>query len=284
MNNEVIDAFSEYQRSQRLSETTIRNRGSILRTFTRKTGVNLLDATLPVLRRYQGRQDVSPGTARAIRGTLQAFYTFAVEDGYLDESPAERLPVVKAPKGEPRPFSRNQIEAMLNSGAYRRTRVMILLGYFQGFRVSQIARVRGDDIDLVTGTIRTVSKGGKEARLPLHPVIADLAPTMPRDWWFPSHARPGEAISGHSVTEAVTNAKDRAGIVDPRLTPHSLRHAYATDLVDAGVDILTVQKLMLHENLSTTQIYADVSEKRKRAALENITAIEVPDRSHRRAA
>ncbi len=159
---------------------------------------------------------------------------------------------------------------------------MILIGYYQGFRVSQIARVRGDHIDLESMTVYTLGKGGKERVLPLHPVIAELAKTMPRvGWWFPARDGRDAPIKGHSVTYLISTAIRRAGILDPTLTPHSLRHSFGTDLVEAGVDIRVVQELMMHSSLETTQIYTRVSEQRKRSGILNLAPIPLPRRSGR---
>ena len=267
MNNEVLDAFSEYQRAQSLAPTTIRNRESLLRGVAKSIGVPLLEATPHQLRRHLGRDTVTASTKRTERNALITFYRFAQVDGYRDDDPALKLPPVHVPKGEPRPFTGAQIAAMLNSGARQRTRLMIMLGYYQGFRVSQIARVRGSDFDRLTKTVRTVAKGSKERRLPVHPAIWDEVWGMPRGWWFPSPSGGDKPISGASVTDLITKAKKRAGITDPRLTPHSLRHSFGSGLVDQGVDIRVVQELMLHEDLSTTQIYTRVSAERKSAGL-----------------
>lgn len=279
---DAIEMFAEYQRAQNLAANTIRNRSSILRSLTRFTG-HLVDCDAFSLRRYIGRDSgVKAGTRRTERGAILAFYTFLHVEGVRDDNPALRLPLVRAPKGTPRPFSSTQIDAMLTSGAYRRTRAMILLGYHQGFRVSSIARVHGHDIDLGEMTIRTTGKGNKERLLPLAPVIADLAPTMPTDdWWFPARGGRSGHVSGASVTNLITLAKKRAGILDPTLTPHSLRHAFGTDLVEEGVDIRVVQELMMHESLATTQIYTGVSERRKREGIATLNHRPIPDRSGR---
>jgi len=281
----ALDMFIDYQRAQNLAATTIRNRRSILTTFARKTG-SLVECDVFTLRRYIGRDDaVTAGTRRTERGALIAFYTFLHEEGLRADNPAVKLPVVRVPKGRPRPFTREQIDAMLTSGAYTRTRAMILLGYYQGFRVSSIARVRGEDIDLAGRTIATVVKGSKPTRLPLHEVIAQLALTMPREgWWFPARDGSDRHIRPSSVTDLITKAKLRAGILDPKLTPHSLRHAFGSDLVEQGVDIRVIQELLVHEHLSTTQIYTQVSEQRKQDGIRTLSPRPVPERSGRGAA
>ncbi|CAN5381201.1 tyrosine-type recombinase/integrase [soil metagenome] len=274
--------FAEYQRSKGLADTTIRNREAILRSLARGASRGPVDVTLADLRRQIGRPDVKAGTRRTERGAMVAFFGFLQDDGYRVDNPASKLAPITAPRGTPRPFSQEQITAMIEGGAYRKTRAMILLGYFQGFRVSQIAQIHGEDIDIVEGTIRTVGKGAKASTFPLHPVVRDLARTMPRhDWWFPARGERTGHVSGRSVTNLITLAKHRAGITDPNLTPHSLRHAFATDMIEAGVDIRVIQELLAHSSLSTTQIYTGVSARRKQAGILTLPVREVPTRSYR---
>jgi len=278
----LLQQFAAYMRAQNLAENTIRSRTSTLRSLAAKHGA-LRDLTGHELRLYIGRAGVAAGTRRAERYALTAFYTFLRTEGIRPDNPADMLPHVHVPKGQPRPFTWRQIERMLTSGAYRRTRVMILLGYYQGFRVSTIARVHGSDIDLDEMTIRVIGKGGKQRTLPLHPVIAGIALTMPRDdWWFPARKGQPGPIKPSSVTDLITKAKLRAGITDPTLTPHSLRHGFGTDLVDEGVDIRVIRELMMHETLSSTEIYTQVSARLKREALYALPARPVPERSGRK--
>ncbi|MFC6233701.1 tyrosine-type recombinase/integrase [Leucobacter soli] len=274
MNDAILDAFAIYQRSQRLALTTIKNRRHLLDGFSRRASLPLLQATTQDLRADLAREGVEPGTIRTERGALQAFYRFAVEDGYLTVDPSAALKPVRVPKNVARPFSVAQIEALLSSGVRRRTRAMILLGYYQGFRVSQIARVRGDDVDLLSGRLRTVAKGDKVRWVPLHPVIAELALDMPRvGWWFPARDGSDTPIQGASVTDIISKAKRRAGITDPKLTPHSLRHSCGTELGEAGVDLRVIQEILLHETIQSTEIYTAVSERRKRDGVEALPTL-----------
>lgn len=292
MTDDVLTAFAAYQRSTGLAATTIYNRHCILNHLQNSIGRPLLELTTADLREHLGRAfrriDGKPlriGTRRTERSAMIAFYSYALEDDLILEDPSRRLAHIRAPRGTSRPFTREQIDAMLSSGAYHRTRVMILLGYYQGFRVSSICAVHGHDIDIPGGTIRSLVKGSKPLIFPLHPVIAAIAESMPTDsYWFPARGgRTGHVRSG-SVTDAVRDAKVRAGIHDDELTAHSLRHSFGTDLVDAGVDIRVIAELMGHESVATTQIYTAVSAERKREGLHRLTSGAVPSQSGRAAA
>lgn len=285
VNADLLTLFEEYQRSQDLASTTIRNRRSVLTTLAGTLPGTLLDADVFSLRRYMGQEGAKSATKRTYRVAIRAFYQFLQTEGLREDDPSTKLPMIRVPRGEARPFSAEQVDAMLNSGAYKRTRAMILVGYRQGFRVSQIARVHGDHIDRASMTITTIGKGRKERRLPLHPTIAELALTMPQhSWWFPARKIPAQHMQPESVTNLITKAKIRAGILDPLLTPHSLRHSFGTELVENGVDIRVVQELMTHEDLSTTQIYTRVSERLKTAGIVALPSRVIPQHSGRRAA
>lgn len=278
----LFDAFALYQRAEDASEATIRNRASILRSTAGELPCSLLDATTTDLRRVMGREGIKASTRRTYRNAIRAFYRFLIEDGYRADNPADRLPRVLVPRDQPRPFSTEEIDRLLTTGAYARTRAMILLGYYQGFRVSSIARVRGEDIDVESGTITAVVKGGKTVTLPLHPLIAELSLTMPSEgWWFPARRGADGPIRPSSVSDLVKRAKLRAGITNPRLTAHSLRHAFGTELLDAGVDVRIVQELMVHASLSTTQLYTQVNDRQKRAGIGALSSGEIPSRSGR---
>lgn len=281
MNTQLLDEFDTYQMAKSLAANTIRNRRSILRTWMNHA--DPLTATRHDVRAFLARP-IKASSKRINLHTLRAFYEFLIEDGYRDDDPTAKAAKVHVPRNLPRPFSWEQIDAMLTTGAYRRTRAMILLGYYQGFRVSQIADVNSDDIDLLAGTIRTIAKGSVDLILPLHPVIRELADTMPAGWWFPArHGQPGH-VTPSSVSDLVRRAKLRAGITDPDLTAHSLRHSYGTHLLENGVDVRVVQELMGHANLATTQVYTRVSDLQRRAGIMALPRRPLPEHSGRLAA
>jgi integrase/recombinase XerD len=260
----ITQHFAEFERAKGLAERTISNRHYMLLALSDGAQKPLQEITIHDLRSHLAR-GIGRGSMQTERDCYRAFYRFLREEEFRADDPTERLAKIRAPRGRPRPFTEAQIDAMLSSGAYKHTRVMILLAAYQGFRASEVAAVHGRDIDLESDIIRVVGKGNKYAELPLHPMIREVAETMPRDsWWFPARKREGEHIHSRSVSDLMTRAKRRAGIESQRLTGHSLRHAYGTDLLRSGVDVRIVQELMRHESLATTQIYTLVNEKQTR--------------------
>lgn len=283
MRDTLLHQFAAYQLAKGLSARTIANRNYMLQSLEKHAGIPLHEVTTAHLRERLGR-GVAKGTMQTERDCYRAFFGFLVEDGHRSDDPSLRLPKIRAPRGRPRPYSQEQIDALLRSGSYRRTRAMILLACYQGFRASEVAAVHASDIDAGERTIRVRGKGGKVVFLPLHPTIAELAPTMGSEWWFPARRGAPGHINSRSVSDLMTRAKRRAGITNEKLTGHSLRHAYGTTLVRAGVDLRTVQELMRHESLATTQIYTLIDDEQLRAGIVRLPERAPVKHSGRRAA
>ncbi|MGB3375318.1 MAG: tyrosine-type recombinase/integrase [Microbacterium sp.] len=278
---DLLEAFAEYQRAGNRATRTIRTRASILSGFARRQETSLREATVFHLRREVGRDELAPSSKASVRAAFLAFYGFLHAEGIRPDNPALRLPVVKVPKHRPRPYTQAQIDMLLASGAYRRTRAMILLAAYEGLRASEIAAVHADDIDLDAGTLKVLGKGGRIDYLPLHDVIRQLAPTMGAGWWFAARGGRRGHIKGQSVSDLLHDARERAGIVDDRLTGHSLRHSFGTELVRRGANIRAVQELMRHSSLQTTQRYTQVLDEDRRQALAVLPARAVAEKSGR---
>ncbi|MCV7090197.1 site-specific integrase [Mycobacterium interjectum] len=162
---------------------------------------------------------------------------------------------------------------------HHRTRVMILLAALAGLRVHEIAKFRGEDIDLDARTLRVTGKGGRTDSLPVHPMLVAAALTMPaRGWWFPANSRrPGDHVHGKSVSDIIGNAMRRAGVPG---TPHGLRHSFGSNLVASGADLRTAQTLLRHANLQTTAIYVQVADGKRVEAIDRLT-LPVPSEAER---
>ena len=186
------------------------------------------------------------------------------------------LPRPREPVHEPRPISSAELRRLLELRMHRRTRVMILLAAFAGLRVHEIAQFRGEHINLDRNTIRVTGKGGRTDTLPLHPLLAGAAATMPRRGiWFPANStRRGEHVHRRSVSDIIVQAMRRADI---NATPHALRHWFATALLESGCDVRTVQTLMRHAGLATTARYMAVTDARRVEGIALLDPFREPD-------
>jgi site-specific recombinase XerD len=212
--------------------------------------------------------DVSPGTIDAYLGALHAWFTWCERAGLRSGDPTLRVGRPRVAERQPRPIDDAHALVLSQDTTMRpATRAKVILGMYAGLRVSEIARVRGQDADLIAGTIIVAGKGGKRVPLPLHPLIAEVARTMPRrGWWFPS-PKNGGPIGRTSCSDGIRRAMHRLGIPG---SGHQLRHWFASSLLEHGVDVRVVQTLMRHSSLATTAVYTRVSPVMQREALDHL--------------
>jgi len=211
----------------------------------------------------------------AVRG-LHRFLATETE-GVVD--PAAELEMPKVPRGLPKALSEKEVERLLDAVVgddplARRDRVILEVLYGTGLRISELVGLSLADLDLDAGLLRAFGKGAKERIVPLgsHAIRALVAwlgpggrPDLEPDRW----ARRGDAeavllntrggrLSRQGAWIVVHRAGQRVGLGD-RLSPHVLRHSCATHMLDHGADIRTVQELLGHASISTTQVYTLVS-------------------------
>lgn len=260
MDMPLLEAFELHQRAAGRSERWIVDSLRVLKHLERSAGRAVDELSAVDVARFLARPELSVSSRATYFGSIHGFYRWWSGNGGVLVTAG--LARAKAPKGVPRPVATADLKRLLDMpGLHQRTRVMIALAAFAGLRVSEIAKFRGEDIDLGRGQITVVGKGNKPAVLPLHPLLAEAASRMPRrGWWFPGNSRrPGEHVRWKSVSDIIGQAMRRADIVG---TPHALRHWHATALLEAEVDLRTVQTLMRHSNLETTARYTLVTDKR----------------------
>lgn len=259
----VVAEWLEWMNAQGLSVRTITERS----TFVARLG-DPLSATREELLAELGRPEISNSTRRTYRNHLKAFYAWAVNMGYVDENPVEKLPNPRIPRSRPHPITPEDLQVLVQTPMRRRTRAMILLAVYQGLRVHEIVKLRGEDIDHRVSTLTVAGKGGVIARLPLSDVIRELAGTMPQTgYWFPSA---NGHVRANSASDTIGKAMRRAGV---QASAHSLRHYYGTQLLRRGTNLRVVQELMRHANLATTAIYTEVDESQMRAAIDMLAAL-----------
>lgn len=263
----LVREWALWQRSGRRAVRTIEERCRVINLFLTEAGVEPQSSTpMDIARWISSHEEWGQSTAATYYSYLMSWHKWLVMLEYRSENPMYKLQTPRRPERSPRPVADGDLIKLLGLRVNRRTKVMILLGALAGMRVSEIAAVKGEDIDLDAKRIHIVGKGGKRAWVPLHPILAEVAQSMPRKgYWFPGNARrPGLPIRSKSVSDIIGQAMRRAGITG---TPHSLRHWYATTLLSDGADLRTVQELMRHSSVQTTQVYTQVPDARRSEAV-----------------
>lgn len=172
------------------------------------------------------------------------------------------IPYARTPQRQPEILSREELARLFEAAANLRTRTLLMMAYAAGLRVSEVCALRVADIDSAPDRmcIRVVAgKGGKDRYTLLSPSLLEALRVYwrickPRDWLFPRTTDAARPFDVSSAQRAYYRARDRAGITKTGGI-HTLRHAFATHLLEAGVDLATLAKLLGHGHLSTTQRY-----------------------------
>lgn len=263
--NPLISAWRTWQFAQSLSGRTVTERiGAVIR-MEKWIGrpAELVDHEDIVEWLAEGG-DWSARTRSTYHNHIRSWFHWLQTQGHRQDDPMLRVGKPKTVRCEPRPLTNQQAVQLLGTRMRRRTRAMILLALFQGLRVHEIAKVKAEHLDLVARTMVVKGKGGVVATVPLHHRVVEHAYQMPRKgYWFPGPDRGRQRRE--SISGTIKEAMIRAGVPG---SAHCCRHWFGTALVEAGVDIRTIQTLMRHQNLASTAIYTEVSAKRRAAAID----------------
>lgn len=263
---------------QGLSARTITERIRVIRQITAATGTDPAALTPQTISTWLATLP-SAATKNAYFTVLRAWSTWLIQSDHRVDDPTTRVPRPRTPAGHPRPVTDTQLDAVLALPLRQDTRTKIILGAYAGMRVHEIAKIRGEDISPVAGTITITGKGGRLDTLPAHQLILQQASYYPRrGLWFPSPRDPSAPVQAKTVSRVISDAFNRA---DAPATAHQLRHYFATSLLRAGTDSRVVQSLMRHESLATTGRYLAVDTDQQRTALSALTP--TPNAIQRRA-
>lgn len=224
-----------------------------------------------------GRRGLSPATQARRRSAVRQFYRFALGEGWRQDDPSRRLDAPKQGRSLPRTLSGDEITRLLTASAARdgaaglRLVALVELAYASGLRVSELLGLKVEAIRRDPAFLIVRGKGGKERLAPLNAsareavktwLVArdaarpDKAPDSP--WLFPSASAKGH-LTPRRFAQLLDQAAVDAGIDPARVSPHVLRHAFATHLLEGGADLRVVQTLLGHADIATTQIYTHVA-------------------------
>jgi len=220
----------------------------------------------------------APATVTRALSSLRAFYRFLAAEGGRADDPARHLRASRPFRGLPRVLSEDEVERLLGTTTgddlrARRDRALLEVAYATGLRVSELVGLRLEQLRPGPGLIQVRGKGGRERLVPLGEEarrgldawIRVGRPTLlagrESPWLFPS--RQGRPLTRQGFWKRLRQLARGAGITT-RLSPHVLRHSFATHLLEHGADLRAVQVLLGHADISTTQIYTHVSRERLR--------------------
>lgn len=213
------------------------------------------------------RAGARPATAMRRLSALRSFYRYFLLQGKLARDPTANLERARLARPLPHTLTIQQVESLLaqpdpSTRRGCRDRAMLELLYATGLRVSELTKLRIDDVNLEMGFVRCLGKGSKERIVPLgRRAIEALQAHLesradPHPALFP--ARRGRPISRIRCWQIIKSYARQAGIRQP-LSPHTLRHSFATHLLEGGADLRSIQEMLGHASITTTQIYTHLT-------------------------
>ncbi len=264
----MIDDMTARRFKEKVQKDYVRH----VRTFTAFLDRSPDTATSEDLRRYQlhmAQQPISAGSINAAIAALLFFFTLTLERPDL----VRPLRVVNEPRKAPVVLSREEVARLLEAAPGLKYKAALSVAYGAGLRVSEVANLKVSDIDSQRMTLRVEQgKGQRDRDVMLSPQLLHLLrewwkAARPQVWLFPGQ-NPINPVTARQINRAVTAAKTLAGI-SKRVSPHTLRHSFATHLLEQGADIRVIQVLLGHAKLETTALYT-------RVAVSTIRDVESP--------
>jgi integrase/recombinase XerD len=281
---QVIEKFADALWLERgLSRNTLSayqsDLGKLVAWLRENRGHGLLQAQRGDLLNYLAslaKQGRKPRSSARLLSCLRQFYQYALREGWLKADPSARIDAPRIGRPLPKSLTESEVESLLlapdlGDAEGLRDRTMLEVLYATGLRVSELIGLRPEQVSLNQGVIRVVGKGGKERLVPMGDEAQgwlerfslsarrDLLGARTCTHLFPT--RRGHGMTRQAFWYRIKKHALSAGIAKP-ISPHTLRHAFATHLLNHGADLRVVQLLLGHSDLSTTQIYTHVARER----------------------
>lgn len=217
-----------------------------------------------------------PRSTARLLSSMRRFYRYLVREGVRNDDPSARIDAPRLGRPLPKSLTETEVEALLEAPNVEqerglRDRAMLEVLYATGLRVSELVGLELGQVGLQQGVVRVIGKGNKERLVPLGDMAVEwlerylrqgrpaIVGARPGTALFPT--RRGGAMTRQAFWQLIKRYAVQAGISKP-LSPHTLRHAFATHLLNHGADLRVVQLLLGHSSLSTTQIYTHVARER----------------------
>ena len=251
--------------------------------FLGRRGSDLAAASAEDIEAYfldLGARGLSPATASRRRASVRQFYRFVLGETWRVDDPSRRVEAPRKGRSLPRVLSRAEMDALIAAAGARdgaqglRLACMVELAYASGLRISELTGLTLNAMARDPAYLIVKGKGGKERLAPLNDTARTAVKAylevrpgfLPKGdkanpWLFPSRGKGGR-LTPRRFAQLLDEAAADAGIDPARVSPHVLRHAFATHLLEGGADLRVVQTLLGHADIGTTQIYTHVASDR----------------------
>ena len=288
--SEMIDSFLDsLWLEQGLSKSTLdayRSDLKLLKVWAKKRELKMDEISRPDLLEFiafKAEQGSSARTSARMLSSLRRFYTYLMQQEIISTNPTDKISMPKIGRSLPVLLTENEVLKLIKAPNTKkplgfRDRVMLELLYATGLRVSELVKLEVNQVNLNQGYLRVMGKGDKERLVPmgktakrwmknyLNGPIQEILNDRQSDCLFPT--RTSTSISRQAFWQIIKKYAMKVGI-SAKLSPHSLRHAFATHLINHGADLRVVQMLLGHSDLSTTQIYTHIAQHRLKDLHEN---------------
>ncbi len=279
--NELIDTYLDYLVIEKgLSSNSIDAYSADLAEFSafmeenKIQDVAMVDSTVVLAWLiHLTRRGLSPKSRARHLITARGFYKYLSGEKRIKTNPFKDIDIPKTGQSLPKIISVSEVEALINAGDPKKPKslrniAMIEIMYGAGLRVSELIGLKLGDINLDAGLVRVTGKGSKERIIPfgsqaqkvtrqwMDTVRPQLLKQIPSDYLFV--ARAGNPMTRQAFWKIVKQYAGMAGL-SSKITPHTLRHSFATHLLEGGADLRSVQTMLGHSDISTTQIYTHIS-------------------------
>jgi integrase/recombinase XerD len=279
-----VDAFLEMMAVERAAaRNTLTAYGKDLAdaaAFLKARGRDLSNASTEDIEAWfagLGAAGLAPATAARRRSSIRQFYRFVLGEGWRTDDPSRRVEAPRQGRPLPKVLSRDEVERLIAAAAAKdggqglRLAALVELTYASGMRVSEVMGLPLTALARDPAYLIVKGKGGKERLAPLNEAartavkawLAVRKDFLPRGdaanpWLFPSRGKAGR-LTPRRFSQLLEEAAIAAGIDPAKVSPHVLRHAFATHLLEGGADLRVVQTLLGHADIATTQIYTHVA-------------------------
>lgn len=296
MQNEVKKYLDTIQFEKKLSKNTLLSYQNDLEEFEKSAKKNLLSLKKEEILFFLeelDKQGKSSKTKAHYFTVIQSFYSYCLEENLISSNPCENLHSPKIPKTIPKYLTYEEVDSLLNMPLNTiydyRTKAMLELLYATGMRISELLSLRHSNINFESETILVEGKGGKERIVPINETakyylslyLKEYRPSLikhHKDYEELFLNNRGTPITRQGLYKLLKQLAQRNHI-EKELSPHILRHSFATHLLNNGADLRVIQELLGHSNISTTEIYTHVSKEHIKKEYETFDKISKKERN-----